>query len=146
MTAKDDGCGIIIEMDANAKLGSNILQGDPNLMSNNGKILMDIAERQNLTFGNLSNKCKGSITRHRKTVEGEEKSILDYLLFCDLVESFFDTMIVDEERHHVLRKYVTTKGVKKYTESDHNTIYAEFAVEYTEKRVQVKREIFNFKN
>ena len=25
MTAKDDGCGTIIEMDANAKLGSNIL-------------------------------------------------------------------------------------------------------------------------
>ena len=91
-------------MDANAKLGSNIIQGDPNLMSNNGKILMDLAQRQNLTIGNLSNKCRGIITRHRKTAEAEEKSILDYLLFCDMMEPFFNTMIVDEERHHVLKK------------------------------------------
>ena len=130
ISAKDEGCGIVIELDANAKLGSNLLRGDPNEMSNNGRIFWNLINRQQLNTGNLSDKCRGSITRHRKTVEGEEKSILDYLLFCDKMEPFFNTMIIDEERHHVLKKYVTTRGVKQYTESDHNTIYGEFSINY----------------
>ena len=146
LSAKDDCCGIIIELDANAKLGADILSGDPNEMSHNGRMLLDMVNRQNLIIGNLSNKCKGNITRYRKTVNSEEKSILDYLIFCDKVEQYFNTMLVDEKRMHVLKKYVTTRGVKQFTYSDHNTIYAEFSIRYTEKPTVVKREMFNLRN
>ena len=33
--AKDDNCHILIQMDANAKVGSQVIKGDPHKMSNN---------------------------------------------------------------------------------------------------------------
>ena len=49
---KDEGCFILIEMDANAKVGHTIIKGDPHKMSNNGKLLHDIIERRNLVIRN----------------------------------------------------------------------------------------------
>ena len=84
-------------------------------MSYNGQIFLDMIRRQNLTIGNASKLCNGTITRHRSTVEKDEKAVLDYILICDKIEPFFNTMFIDEARHHVLKRYVTTKGIKKYT-------------------------------
>ena len=39
MKAKDDNCMILIEMDANAKVGSDIIKNDPHSITNNGKIM-----------------------------------------------------------------------------------------------------------
>ena len=46
--ATEENCLILIELDANAKLGSEVIKGDPHKMSSNGKVLMDVIERQNL--------------------------------------------------------------------------------------------------
>ena len=46
--ANDLNINVIIQMDANAKLGSDIIKGCPHKMSNNGKLLYDIIERQDL--------------------------------------------------------------------------------------------------
>ena len=43
--AKDEGCGIVMECDANAKLGCDIIMNDPNDMSSNGQILYDMSIR-----------------------------------------------------------------------------------------------------
>ena len=48
--AAEDKCLILIELDANAKLGNEIIRNDPHKMSNNGKLMMDIITRQNLVI------------------------------------------------------------------------------------------------
>ena len=146
ITAKEEECGIILELDANAKLGKDIISNDPNLMSFNGQIMNEIIIRQQLNIGNTSNLCNGTITRHRSTVEKEEKAVLDYLVFCERILPFFNVMLIDEARHHVLKRYVTTKGAVKHSESDHNTIYAKFSLNYTENKSEIKRVIFDFQN
>ena len=50
LKAKDENCMVIIQMDANAKVGKEIIKDDPNDRSNNGKLLVDLLERQNLTI------------------------------------------------------------------------------------------------
>ena len=69
-------------MDANSKLGPNIVKGDPHAQSNNGKILAGILERNDLTVINSLEKCKGKITRQRLTKKQEERK---YYRFCDCV-------------------------------------------------------------
>ena len=56
---------MIIEMDANAKLGLNYIPGDPHEITPNGKLLAGIVERQHLVVVNGSKVCKGKITRRR---------------------------------------------------------------------------------
>ena len=51
---------MILELDCNAKVGKNVIKNDPNEMSENGKLLLDIIKRQNLelvskTIGRKSN-------------------------------------------------------------------------------------------
>ena len=87
--ANDENCGVIIELDANAKLGASIIQGDPNEMTDNGKIMLNIIKRNNLIIANATDKCSGTITRHRVTKDTEEKAVLDYLLFCEKLEPYF---------------------------------------------------------
>ena len=53
MKAKDDDC--LIQMDANAKVGKEIIKDDPNQATNNGKLMLDIIERQKLKI------AKGSL-------------------------------------------------------------------------------------
>ena len=42
----------MIEMDANAKVGKKVVKGDPHEMTNNGKLMLDLTERQNLVITN----------------------------------------------------------------------------------------------
>ena len=73
INAKEEECFVLIQMDANAKLGAGIIKNDPNSMSDNGLRLWDIMERQNLNCLNSHELCEGLITRHRKTVHRDEK-------------------------------------------------------------------------
>jgi hypothetical protein len=61
------GKAVIIEMDANSKLGSKYIPEDPHGMTPNGSLLAGIIERQNLIVGNGSDKCQRVITRKRVT-------------------------------------------------------------------------------
>ena len=58
---------VIIEMDANAKLGAKSIKGNPQYISPNGSILAQIVERQGLIVGNGTAIWKGMITRKRVT-------------------------------------------------------------------------------
>ena len=90
--AKEEGCMLLIEMDANAKLGSECIQQDPHPISENGKLLRDIIKRQNLACLNAHKHCEGYITRHRRTIVGDEKAILDFVIVCDQLLAFFERM------------------------------------------------------
>ena len=57
--AKQNDCWILIEMDANAKLNSEI-----HPMTENGRLMAGLVERQNLVILNNLPICNGQITRH----------------------------------------------------------------------------------
>ena len=68
--AFEEKCLIIIQMDANAKLGSRLFAKDPHDMTENGLFLSEMVQRQNLHILNTDGLCSGAITRHRKTTSG----------------------------------------------------------------------------
>ena len=68
-------------MDANAKLGPDLIQGDPHVKSPNGKLLEAILERHALCVVNgIVAKRKGIITREKITVAGVERSVIDFVI------------------------------------------------------------------
>ena len=83
LSAKDDNCLVLIQLDANAKLGSDIIKDDPHIMTENGQLLLDIMERQNLSVVNAMEECKGTITRERITTTRVEKSVIDFVIVCE---------------------------------------------------------------
>ena len=70
LKAKLHGKAVYIQMDANSKLGPDIIKGDPHEQSGNGKLLAAIIKRNALiVMNNSEQKCKGKITRRRITLE-----------------------------------------------------------------------------
>ena len=57
-----------------------------------------------------------------------------------------EQMLIDEDRIHVLTKYVTTKGILKKSESDHNFLYGKFKISVQIGNKEERLEVFNFKN
>ena len=143
---KDNDKAIIIELDANSKLGSQIIIGDPHDMSKNGELLWDIIERQNLTVVNTLELCEGVITRTKDTIERSEASVIDFVIVCEKIVPFVKRMIIDENKEFVLTKYTTTMGRKQIKQSDHNTIVCFFDIKIPKKEPEKRREIFNFRN
>ena len=144
--AKENDCLVIIEIDANAKLGPSIIKNDMHSITENGSLLRDILRRQNLTCLNGETRCEGLVTRHRRTVHGDEKSVIDFIIVCDQLLPFFNRMVVDEKRENVLTKYATITGGRIKSESDHNPLFAEFNIKFCGRMNTVRREMFNFKN
>ena len=119
IAAKEENCFVVIQMDANSKIGG---KDDPNNVTANGKLLLDVVERQNLTIVNKLNLCKGIITRERITALKIEKSVIDYVIVCEGMKKYLEDMLIDEDIIHVLTKYAGTKGSKKKVLSDHNIL------------------------
>ena len=140
------GKSIIIEMDANSKLGPELIPGDIHKQSDNGKILADIIGRHSLIIGNSMKQCKGLITRKRITKNGTEESIIDFILFSDDLKNDIEAIVIDDERKNVLTKLSKTKNGVRKVESDHNSIYTHLNLAW-EKRFKIQRqELFNLKN
>ena len=144
--AKIEGKSVIVEMDANSKLGKEFIPNDPHEISPNGQILAEIIKRQNLRVGNGSKKCRGTITRKRVTKKRTEESAIDLLLYTDDLEEEFEEMKIDEEKKNVLTKVNLTKNEGKKKESDHNVLTAIFNCKFTVKEENEKEEIYNLKN
>ena len=147
-SSKLAGAMVCLEMDANAKLGSRIIKGDPKEQSRNGRHLEHIVVENDLVVVNAKDICKGAITRYRKTINSEEKSILDYFIVCKRFYSMVKSMVVDEDRAFALTKYSGRTGIKNVKESDHNTLIMELNINwknvYDEPADRI--EIYNFKN
>ena len=142
VNAKDEGCLLIIQLDANAKIGMENLKDDPNNVSGNGKILLDVVRRQNLTIANTVDLCKGVITRERKTLNNVERSVIDYVILCEDLNSYLEEMLIDEDRIHVLTKYAGKRNIM----SDHNILYSRFSIRYVVNPKSIRRELFNLKD
>ena len=146
VSAKDENCLIILQLDANAKIGKENLKGDPNNATANGRILLDVVERQNLTIANTLDLCRGIITRERVTTLNVEKSVIDYVIVCSGLKDFLEEMIVDEDRTHVLTKYASTLGIKRKVVSDHNILFCRFSIVFDRIMNSVRREFFKLKD
>ena len=82
-SSKMAGALVCIEMDANSKLGSKAIRGNPEeKQSKNGELLEKVVEDNDLIVVNATALCEGTITRFRKTINREEKSVLDYFIVC----------------------------------------------------------------
>ena len=140
--AKNEGCLILIQLDANAKIGNTIIRDDIHSMSGNGKLLWEFVNRQNLSIVNAQDKCCGTVTRERTTVLGVEKSTIDYVIVCDRMNDNLDEMLVDEARKYVLTNYSVKKGRIHKTESDHNLLVCKFSLNYSTKKKTIRKEAF----
>ena len=76
ISADDENCLTLIQLDDNAKVGPEIIQNEPNFQSNNGILLPEMIKRQNLFLLNASDLCQGKITRHRVTKNSIEMPII----------------------------------------------------------------------
>ena len=137
-----------MEMDANSKLGSKMIPNDPHEQSENGKKLNKLVDENDLIVVNSRELCTGTITRYRKTINGEEKSVLDYFIVCRQFFNLIIKMTIDEERKYCLTKYSTKTGSKSCKESDHNPLFLEINITwntlFNDKDERI--EVFNFKN
>ena len=149
-TAELNGRSVIIQMDANAKLGKSFIRDDPHMISGNGKILAGIVERHAMTVMNgLTKKCYGTITRERITLDSSEKSVIDFMIISNDLSDHIENMHIDEDRINVLTKIVNkrskgTKGLLEVKETDHNTITAELNINWNENYTAKSIEVFKF--
>ena len=140
------GKDIIIEMDANAKLGTKYIPTDPHEITPNAALLAGIIDRHALTVGNGNEKCKGTITRRRTTRDRNEQSVIDIVLFSIGLKKHLVSMIVDEEKLHVLTRIRKTKKGIRVKESDHNVIVTEFDCRVLKPKEREDYSVYNLKN
>ena len=147
-SAQMAGTFICIELDANSKLGSALIPGDPKPQSSNGKLLQRFIEENDLICVNGTTLCEGVTTRFRKTVNSIERSVLDYFIVCKKFFKLILQMKIDEERTYPLTKYSTIMGQKDIKESDHNLLWLKLQLKWSSfnENKDQRNEIFNFKN
>ena len=140
------GKPFIIEMDANSKLGKTYIPKDPHEITPNGKVLAAIIERHALVVANGSEQCSGVITRTRSIANRTERSCIDVVIFSSELRNHFKSLIIDEERNHVLTKIRKTKNGFIKKESDHNILITEFACNFKISDKSSKVDVYNLKN
>ena len=143
--AKDENCYILIQMDANAKVGKNIIKEDQHSISSNGRIMLDFIERQCLIISNSMDICKGVVTREREFENRVEKSTIDYIITCEELSEFITEMMIDEDRIHTLSRFIKKKTGNRIIKSDHNILLANFSVTFNRMPRQIRKEHFMFK-
>ena len=123
------GCLVLIAEDANAKLGPEIIEGDPHPRSENGKMLAGMVERQGISIINASNKCEGGPLTRRRIVNGRiEESCIDFLMASENMNNLLVEALIDSKQLYTLTKYTTTKGKTDIKRSDHFSIIAKFDI------------------
>ena len=119
-TARDMNIGLIIQIDSNAWVGKNIIPGDPNKQNGNGRLLQKFLEgNPALSVVNSLECCNGLITRHRTTIHGEEKSILDMFIVCQKILPYIKHMKIDHEGNYWLTNFHAKKTNNRVTNPDH---------------------------
>ena len=142
--AKNDGSGLIIQMDGNLWAGKEIIPHDPRPQNRNGKLFSQfLTQNPNLNVVNSLSLCEGLITRRRSRNGIVEESVLDFFIVCDLILPYVTRMVIDEQKFHVLTNYQNIKKGKRATDTDHNTEYMDLALQIRNKKPK-RCEIWNF--
>ena len=146
MNSEMAGKSTIIQLDANSKLGPELVPGDRDQQSENGRLLADIISRHGLIIGNRMKNCKGLITRTKVTKERVEESTIDFVLFSADMLNDVEAIEIDEKRGKVLTKLTKTKNGVKKIESDHIPIVSKLILKWNMRPKKEKLELFNLKN
>ena len=86
------------------------------------------------------------VFRRRITKDSIEESIIDHVLVSGDLADYLESILIDEERLHVLTRLTKTKkGVVK-KQSDHNVIISKFYFQWNKKIQSERIEIYNLKN
>ena len=144
--AKISNCLVCIQMDANAKFGKDVINGDPNELSSNGELLLDLITRKSLILVNSTDKCLGIITRERVKGNKTERSVLDYFIVCQDFYSLCVSLLIDEEREYTLTRFYKHKNVTKVVKSDHNPLFLYLNVPWNKPIRKQRTEIYNLRN
>ena len=121
---------VMMAMDANTKTG---ILGES--ISRNGKLLIHTFEETGLKIMNLSEKCRGKITR-KNTKNDQEISAIDLVVANQTIEQWITGIDIDEEG---LMK------VRGKNETDHNTISISLNVKNIDRTRPKKRTIWNLR-
>ena len=111
--AKEKGDSIIIMGDLNCKIGS-VIKGNKEDISKGGRLLLKMVKKHSMKIVNAEESCNGLWTR----VQGEEKSVIDYMIVFEEDLHMVQKMEIDEEKD-ITPYYVDTCGDKeerKYTD------------------------------
>ena len=137
----------MICLDANSKMGNQYIPNDSHVISENGKILECILNRNALIVANgINKKSSGVITRSRTTKEGEEKSSIDLVILSSDMVTNLKQIIIDEDKVFALESIVKTKKGVVIKKSDHNTILTKFEYKWDNNLKENREEFFNLKN
>ena len=90
-------------------------------------MLARIIDSNALIVPNRSNKCQGLITRRRITKDRIEESCIDVLMFRSDLQESFNSMVIDDQRKHVLSKIRKNKKGILVKETDHHVLLAKFS-------------------
>ncbi len=105
---------LFIVGDFNCKIG-DVIVGNRKEVTKGGRLLLKMMKRQKLSVLNSSEKCQGLWTR----VEGNSKSVIDYMIVDKDDEKALQEMIIDEQREYA-------PCGQDGTMSDHNVIRSKF--------------------
>ena len=141
VSCEERNCGIIIELDCNAKLGKDIIRGDPHDISRNGKLLWEMIQRRSCTVVNSSEKCKGVITRSRMKSGKKEESVIDFVIVNSLMKPYIEEMEIDESKMMALTRF--KKGIP--VPSDHNFLSCSFNIPVN-KQASSRQEVYCLRN
>ena len=118
--AESSGDEVIILGDFNARIEENpSMVCVSNCGSPNGKKLVDLIRKYQLSVCNFHEKSSGKWTRIQHSKDGTSKSVLDYLILQKHLYQSITQFVVDEEKIYTPYRQRTVKGEKKVTHTDH---------------------------
>ena len=112
--AAENGEKVLVLGDLNCKIGCEI-PGNTTDLSKGGRVLLNIANKNNLKILNTTKCCNGLWTRHQ---DGED-SVLDYVLVRDEDLGLVNSMTIDEKRDITPYSLDYSDGSMKRTYTDH---------------------------
>ena len=105
---------VVLLGDFNCKIGKQISGNRPEV-TKGGKLLLKLADVNQLNILNTTDKCEGLWTR----TDGNSKSVIDYILVDHQSETAVEEMVIDEDKEFAP---MTADSVF----SDHNVMLAKF--------------------
>ena len=139
LSAKLGNKSLVIQMDANSKLGEKLVPNDPKEQTPNGAVLADILERNNLIVANaITEKCRGLITRRRVVEGAEEKSIIDFLILSVDMAHKLERLIIDEDKEYALTNITKKNNAVHKVNSDHNVLISHFNLKVEKRKGREK--------
>ena len=90
--------------------------------------------------------CQGTITSKRVTTQRTEQSAISFVLVSEDLVNQIESVIIDEDRDHVLTRISKTRHGTETKESDHNVIKTSLKLHWNKDKSTRREALFNLKN